>query len=131
MKMVAPVFAGESPAPSLPKRSRRIAKQPLVKIVSSKRAEVLLMQRFGGVPAQEEHSSQPRTRLLNILMLTLASNTWTQLGALPVPEEEWDATTCIAGLMRRLLLLWLFLGSMEASAWLHVGAKHLVGMVER
>jgi len=51
MKVVAPVSEGESHAPCLPKRSQRIANQPLANIASSKRAEVLLMQRFDGVPA--------------------------------------------------------------------------------
>jgi hypothetical protein len=63
MKVVAPVCEGELPAPSLPKRSRRIANQPLANIASSKRAEVLLMQRFDGVPAQEG-SSEPAKKMI-------------------------------------------------------------------
>ena len=39
---MAPVCAGDSPSPCLPKRSRWISNQPLANIVSSKRAEVLL-----------------------------------------------------------------------------------------
>ncbi|RLN22748.1 Protein of unknown function DUF247 [Panicum miliaceum] len=47
------VVAGLVVALAATQTSRRIANQPLAKIVSSKRAEVLLMQRFDGVPALE------------------------------------------------------------------------------
>ena len=57
------VSAGELPAPSLPKRSRRIANQPLANIASSKRAEVLLRQRFDSVPAQDE-PSEPAKKMV-------------------------------------------------------------------
>ena len=57
------VSAGELPAPSLPKRSWRIANQPLANIASSKRAEVLLRQRFDGVPAQDE-PSEPAKKMV-------------------------------------------------------------------
>jgi hypothetical protein len=63
MKVVARVCAGDSPAPSLPKRSRQIANQPLAKIASSKRAEVLLMQRFDGVLASGE-PSEPAKKMI-------------------------------------------------------------------
>lgn len=47
--MVAQTRLDDSPNPGLPKRSRRIENQPLAKIASSKRAEVILMQKFGAV----------------------------------------------------------------------------------
>ena len=62
-RVAAPTRSEEPPAPSLPKRSRRIANQPLATVASSKRAEILLMQKFDGVPTREA-PSQPAKKMI-------------------------------------------------------------------
>jgi hypothetical protein len=78
----------------------------LVKIASSKRAKVLLMQRFDGVPAQEGPSEPAKKMIADYFDGNLSGEYMETVRELfPSPRKN--------------------------GIWLHDGAKHLVEMVKR
>ena len=74
----------------LPKRSRRIAAQPLAHITTSKRGEVLLMQRMGFAPSAAPISSASKRAYGDLFAGNLTSS---EVEALDVLFPTTNATT--------------------------------------